>query len=331
LTESFPWTWGLLDVAGQYLPDGRRFLGVEVPLFIQFSIALFTGTVAATLVPPVRKSIPRQVEVGLWTALIVVCVIGVVSITNPVVRELTSAAFWGVDQIISTTVGLLIGGIVSWIAEHRFPIAGIVLVAGCLDLLALAVIRSYRAGKGWQPDVRLREWMELPRLTPAPQPVVVPYALDEVNRKLAAATAVAGAAMLTWLIQFSIWTRDVLLPRQAERLAHAAAIGRVESHARLESFRDTAAQLHFAARAWYAAAGVPAVNGIAERATEAVRAVKVGQGGVAAGLATGRIVDIHVLLSAQSIGWYGPMRPAPAATAEEEEEGAPGHTGRLAS
>jgi len=313
------------------LCDGRRFLGVEVPLLLQFSIALLTGMVAATLVPPVRKSIPRPIEMGGWIALIVVCVVGVMGITNPVVRELTTAAFWGVDQVINTTVGLIGAGIVGWISDNRFPIAKWVLLACGVDILALALLRSYRMSKGWQPVVRLREWIELPRLSaPAPAPVVVPYAIDDLNRKWAAATAVAGAAILNGLIHLSIWARDVLLPGQAKRLAHAAALGRVESRAHLESFRDTASQLQFAARTWYAA-GVPAVNGLAVKATEAVRAVKVGQRGAAPETTTGRMVEIHVLLSAQSIGWYGPMRTAPAAPAEEEEENASGHAGRLAS
>jgi hypothetical protein len=310
----------------------RRFLGVEVPLLLQFSIALFTGMVSATLVPPVRKSIPRPVEVGLWVALVIVCVVGVGSITNPIVRELTSAAFWGVDQIITTTAGLLVAGIIGWILEHRFPIASWVAVACLIDILLLALVRSHRKSKGWEPVVRLREWMELPRLaTPAREQVAVPYAIDVINRRWAAAIAVAGAAMVSGSIRFSIWARDVLLPRQAERLAHAAAAGRVGSRAQLESFRDTASHLRFAARAWYAAAGVPAVNGFAAKATEAVRALKAEQRGVTAEPAAGRVVDIHVLLSAQSIGWYGPIRPAPAAPIEEEEEDAAGHTGRLAS
>jgi hypothetical protein len=312
------------------LRDGRRFLGVEVPLLLQFSIALFTGMVAATLVPPVRKSIPRPVEVGLWIALVVVCVTGVVSITNPVVRELTSAAFWGVDRIITTTAGLLIAGVVGWIFEHRFPIANWVVLLCGADIIALAMLRSHRKGTLWQPHVRLREWMELPRLSaPAQAPVVVPYALDELNRKWAAASALAGAAILTGLISLSIWARDELLPRQTARLAHAAALGRVGSRARLESFRDTAAQLQFAARAWYAAAGAPAVNGLAVRATEAVQAVRAGRS-TAGVRAAGRMVDIHVLMSAQSIGWYGPLRPEPAVP-DEEEEDASGQTGRLAS
>jgi hypothetical protein len=306
----------------------RRFLGVEVPLVLQFSIALFTGMVGATLVPPVRKSIPRPVEVGLWIALILACVIGVVSITNPAVRELTSAAFWGVDQIITTTVGLIGAGIVAWIVEHRFPIANWVVLVYGADIMVLALLGSYRKGKGWQPDVRLREWMELPRLSaPTLEPVVTPYAIDDLNRRWAAASAVAGAAILTALVNFSIWARDVLLPRQAERLAHAAAVGRAESRAGLESLRDTASQLRFAARAWYAAAGAPAVNALATRATDAVLAVK----RQAAEPTTGRAVDIRVLMNAQSIGWYGPLRPAPAVTDGEEDEDVSEHTGRLAS
>jgi hypothetical protein len=304
---------------------------VEVPLLLQFSIALFTGMVAATLVPPVRKSIPRPIEFAFWLALVVVCVIGVVSITNPRARELTASAFWGVDQVINTLVGLLGAGVLGWIVDHRFTIAtGTVLVCA-LDILALAMVRSYRQARAWQPQVRLGEWMELPRRSTAPQRVEVPYAIDELNRKWAAAFAVAGATLLAWLINFSIWARDVLLPRQAERLAHAAALGRVESRARLESLRDTASQLRFAARSWYAAAGASAVNGLAAKATEAVRTVTTAQGGQAAGAKERRVADIHVLLSAQSIGWYGPLRPTATVQAEEEEEDAAGQSDRLAS
>ena len=46
----------------------------------------------------------------LWLALVFVCVIGALSITNPQARELTSSAFWGVDQVINTLVALLSRG-----------------------------------------------------------------------------------------------------------------------------------------------------------------------------------------------------------------------------
>ena len=138
-----------------------------MPLLLQFSIALFTGMVAATLVPPVRKSIPRPIEFVFWLALVVVCVIGVVSITNPRARELTASAFWGVDQVINTLVGLLGAGVLGWIVDHRFTIAtGTVLVCA-LDILALAMVRSYRQARAWQPQVRLGEWMDTVPAKPA--------------------------------------------------------------------------------------------------------------------------------------------------------------------
>jgi hypothetical protein len=304
---------------------------VEGPLLLQFSIALFTGMVAATLVPPVRKSIPRPVEILAWTALLLACVIGIIGIASPNARELTMSAVWGIDQVISTLVGLLGAGLVGWLADNRFAVATVVMFVLGADILALALVRSFRKSRGWQPRVRLIEWMELPRLAPAPpQPVAVPYALDELNRKWGAAAAIAGAALLTWLLNFAIWSRDVLLPRQAERLARAAAAGRVGSRAGLESLRDTAAQLQFAARAWYTAAGAPAVNDLTTKATTAVRSVRTARGAEAPGLGPSRAVDIRVLLSAQSIGWYGPVRPAPAVR-EEEDEDASQRTDRLAS
>jgi len=304
---------------------------VEVPLLLQFSIALFTGMVAATLVPPVRKSIPRPIEVVLWVVFVIVCLIAVTNIANPKVRELTASAFWGVDQVINTLAGLMGAGVVGWIVDHRFTIATCAVVVLAVDVLALAMVRSDRQARAWQPQVRLGEWMELPRRSIAPEPVVVPYALDELNRKWAAAFAVAGAALLAWLVNLSIWARDVVLPRQAERLAQAAAAGGVVSRARLELLRDTASQLQYAARSWYAAAGAPALDGLAAIAAEAMRTASSAQAEPAA-LEASRTADIHVLLSGQSIGWYGPLRPVAAVTDEEEEEGdATGQTDRLAS
>jgi hypothetical protein len=308
-----------------------RFLGVEMPLILQFSIALFTGMVAVTLVPSIRKSVPKPIEIALWTALIAACVIGVLGITSPNARELTSSAIWGVDQIIGTSVGLLFAGILGWLGDSRFAISTWTVIACGVDIMALALVRSHRQSLSWYPTVRLGEWMELPRLVATPEPVVLPYALDGVNRRLAAATAVAGARLLTLALNLFAWGRNVLLPRQAERLAHAAAIGRVESRARLDSFRDTASQLQFAARAWYTVAGAPAVNDLATKASDVARTVKSGQLGDAAGRKRGRLADIRVLLSAQSLGWYGPMQATPNGHLEEEGKDESGQAGRLAS
>jgi hypothetical protein len=295
----------------------------------EFSIALCTGLVAATLLPAIRKSIPRPIEVVMWAGLVVACVIGVLSITNPNARELTAAAFWGVDQVISTLVGLVGAGLLAWLAEHRFIIASGVTVIFVADVVALAVRYSYRHRYGWQPRVRLGEWMELPPMDPVRQPEAVPYAFERLNRRLAAAVAVAGAAFFTWFVNFSIWIRDVLVPGQAVRLATATAAGRLESRARLESLRDTASHLRFAARAMYTVAGAPAVSGLAGKANDAVRSAGGGQR-AAAGFASGKVAEIRVLLSTQTIGWYGPLRPTPVVEGEEDEDES-GQTSRLAS
>src|SRR5258708_38643628 len=113
-----------------------------MPLILQFSIALLTGTVAATLVPPVRRVVPRPVEIALWAALVVVCVFGVLSITNPHARELTASAVWGVDQVIITLAGLLGAGLTGWLLANRFTLAtGLTMVCG-VDVVALALLRS---------------------------------------------------------------------------------------------------------------------------------------------------------------------------------------------
>ena len=303
---------------------------MEGPLLLQFSIALFTGMVAATLVPPVRRVVPRPIEIALWVVLVVVCVFGVVSITNPQARELTTAAFWGGDQVTMTLAGLLGAGLTGWLLDNRFTLATCLAIACGIDIVALALLRSYRIGRLWQPRVRLYEWMELPRLAAA-EPVVVPYAVDELSRKLEAAMAVGGAALLAWAVSFAIWSRDVMLPQQAARLARAARAGRVGSRAGLESLQEAASQLRFAARSWYVAAGAPAVDGLAARATETVRSIgSARRGDGATAVTPGRAVDIHVLVSALSIGWYGPMRPASALQAEEDGDESQ-QTGRLAS
>jgi hypothetical protein len=308
---------------------------VEVPLLLQFSIALFTGMVAATFVPPVRRVIPRALEVGLWVGLFFVCGLGVVSVTDPSARELTSAALWGVDQVINTMVSLAIGGAIGFVADNRVAIATWLAVIAGVDLLVLALIRSMRAAQGWKPRVRLGEWMEMPLQAKfAAEPAVPTDGLADLNRRLAASGAVAGAQVLRWLVECAIWARDVVLPREAQRLAHAAEVGRVQSRAGLESLRDATLHLQFAARAWYSAAGAPVLNDFGMKATEAVRlAAAAGKRGAeSARLAPDQVIDIQALLSAQSIGWYGPLSAGPSLPPlHDEQDGAEQRSDRLAS
>jgi hypothetical protein len=201
-----------------------------------------------------------------------------------------------------------------------------IMIAGA-DIFALMFISSWRNSRAWQPRVRLREWMELP--VPA-RSVVLTEPTADVNRRLAAGSAVVGAAVLTKMVDASIWFRDVMLPREARRLAKAAEVGRVESHARLESLREASAHLQYAARAWYAAAGEPAVNGIAVKASGAARAAQ--RSLRPARLRADQVIDIQALLSAQSIGWYGPLSAGPIEPPHGEQDVTePPESDRLAS
>ena len=289
---------------------------MEVPLLLQFSIALFTGLVASTFVPPVRKSIPKMVEVLLWAALVTVCVLGALSITDPNARELSSSAAWGVDQVINTAVGMLLGGVGAWISDHRFGVATWLIIVAGVELIALALLRSRREGIGWQPRVRLREWMELPMPGAiANQPLAVSDPIAELNRKLAGALAFAGTTLLAAALNLAIWLRDVLVPREAGRAARAAAAGRSHSRASLDSLRDASAHLKYAASAWSTAVGQSADLGLQPSR-----------------LRPGQVVDIQALLTAQSIGWFGPLSMGPSTPAHREEDGNESErTDRLAS
>jgi hypothetical protein len=275
------------------------------PLLLQLSIALFTGMVAATLVPPVRAAIPKPIEIMLWVALVCVCLLGVAGITDANARELSASAAWGADQIINTLISLMLGGVATWILEHRFAIASwLVLVAGA-DIFALMFLGSLRSAQPWQPRVRLREWMELPvagsEAATARHRAVPADPLADVNRRLAAASALAGAALLAGMRDLTIWIRDVLVPRQAPRLADATATGRIGTRDRLDSLRDATAHLSYAARAWCTVAGEPAFNGLAARTAWAAK-----RGLKPVVQQPGDVIDIRAPISAQSIGWYGP-------------------------
>jgi hypothetical protein len=286
---------------------------VEVPL-PQLWIALFTGIVATTLVPAVRRGIPRPVEKGLWAGLIAFCALGVMNVTNVDARSLTAAIVWGVDQVLNTILGQVLDGAMAWLYARRFELAvWLVIVAG-VDVFALILMRSMRSAQAWRPRVRLREWMELPATPAVPATVAVPAAdpLANLNRRLMAATLLLAAALLTRTVDASIWIRNVMLPRQAQRMASAAQAGKDGSRARLEALREVTAHLQFAARAWYDGAGQPALNGLTARAGDAMHtALAAGRALHTPALQGGEVVDIQGLLSVQSIGWYGPLIAGP--------------------
>lgn len=299
------------------------------PLGLQFSIALCIGMVAATFAPSVRRSIPRWFEIAIWVALIFVCWLGIASIREPHARELTGSLNWAAGQLLNTLFGFARASVVGMLSAHRFGIANAVVIIFGADLLALALISSHRQGRAWQPQVRLRDWMEFPP-DHAQAPVAAPVvssAVDELNERLAAASAVAGAAAATWSVQFLIWARDVGLPRAEQRLALAVAQGRVETKVWLESVQETARELDSGARSRVAGTA-PEVNQLALRVAAILNGVTDAEQRIAPGARNlAKVVDIQALRIAQSFVRFG----LGASTDEKGEEIGTEHPDRLAS
>jgi hypothetical protein len=143
----------------------------------------------------------------------------------------------------------------------------------------------------------------VPALLPVQTPV--PYAVDELNERLSAATVTAGALAATWSVQFLVWARDIGLPRAEERLAQAVAAGRVETKVLLESVRETARELESGARNLLAASA-PEVNKLALRVAAILNGVTDAEQGVVPKVGkVAQVVDIQALRIAQNLGRFG--------------------------
>jgi hypothetical protein len=282
---------------------------------VQFSVALFAGLAAAMIVPPVRRSVPRWLEACIWLGLIVACWMAVTSFEGANARRVTASAAWGADQIVNTSIGLMFAGVFGWMHDHRHVIANAVVTLLGADVLLLILVRSHRKAQELQPRIVLGDWVEFPiHREPAMASAAVPYAMVELNLRAEHATAMLGASILTWVVHLLIWTRDVVIPRARVRQAEAMAAGRVQAAAGVESLRDGAIRLQVSARAWHAD-HAPAISGLALKAGQALDRVAVG----GAGVTEGQLVEVRALLSAQSIGWYGPIVPAPGSGSDRGE------------
>jgi hypothetical protein len=184
-------------------------------------IALFAGMVAFAIL---RRGTPRAVELVLWIGLIWVCVLGVTSTHDKQTRELTTAAAWGAVQTVGAVAGLLGQNFLAWLSEHRSAVATWVVLALGVDVLAIVLQQAHRQAVGWQPQVRLRDWMEMPRpgrQQPTRPPVM--SAVDELNARFNRWAPLAIAGALTQLTLLLIWSLDVLVPAAVRGLRDAAS------------------------------------------------------------------------------------------------------------
>ena len=183
-------------------------------------IALFAGMVGFAIL---RRGTARSVEILLLIGLIWVCVLGVTSTHDKQTRELTSAAAWGATQSVGAVAGVMSQTFMAWLSEHRIAVATWVVLAFGVDLLAIVLLQTHRQAVGWQPRVRLRDWMEMPR--PAkPQPAQAPVdaGVDELNARFNRWAPLATAGALMQMTLLLIWSLDVMVPAAARKLRHAA-------------------------------------------------------------------------------------------------------------
>lgn len=183
----------------------------------EFLIALFAAMVGFAIL---RRNTSRPIELVLWIGLVWVCVLGVTSTHNAQARQLTQAAVWGSTQIMGTIAGLLGQGFTGWVSQNRIAVADWVVLIFGIDLLAIVVLRTHRASAPWQPRVRLRDWMEMPRPNMTPAPAMAPAAsgVDEINERFNRWAPVATAGALTRLTLFLLWSIEVVMPATAKRL-----------------------------------------------------------------------------------------------------------------
>jgi len=164
----------------------------------------------AMIAPTVRHAVPRWLEALIWLGLIVTSWLAITNNQEVNTRHLTESAAWGADQIVNTSIGLVLAAareaVLLWLGEHRYAIANAVITLAGTDILALALVRSWRQSQGWHPRIALGDWFEVPlELAPAPAHVEVPYALDEWNRRAERASARLGTALLSKLVDMMTW------------------------------------------------------------------------------------------------------------------------------
>jgi hypothetical protein len=236
---------------------------------MQLSVALLAGAAASMIVSPVRRSVPRWVEALVWVGLIVACWLAVTNLREANVRFLTESLAWGADQIVKTSVGLLLAGLLAWMSDHRYPIAYGVVIALGADVMLLALARTHRQAEEALPRIMLGDWIEVP-LVRTPARVEVPYAMDELNRRAEHAAAMLAAAFLTWLVNLMIWTRDVVIPGARARqvwVLRRAAFGGADHALTDEKLINITALLRAQSIGWYGPI-LPVRPGVMSRSEE---------------------------------------------------------------
>jgi hypothetical protein len=143
-------------------------MGMGTSTSLQLWLVLFIGLASATLVPSVRRSVPRWIEAFIWLGLIASGWLTLTNVQGGQARLLTDSVTWGAGQILIVSVDVLVVGVKGWLSDHRFEIANTVVLVALLDAFLLAALALRRQAKKSLPRVMLGEWFEFPPAMPAP-------------------------------------------------------------------------------------------------------------------------------------------------------------------
>lgn len=122
------------------------------------------------LLAPVRRTVPRWIEAGIWLGLIASGWLTVTNVQGTNARFLTDSVAWAASQVVGASLELLTANLKGWLVAHKYGIADSVVLVALLDLFMLALLESRRQAKKSGPRVMLGEWFEFQpaRLAPAP-------------------------------------------------------------------------------------------------------------------------------------------------------------------
>jgi len=166
---------------------------------LQLSLVLFAGLAAATLVPSVRRSVPRWVDAVVWLGLMASGWLTVTHVQGASARFLTDSVTWGLGQVVKVSTEIVLADVEAWLTEHRFGIANTFVVLALLDVFLLAALESHRQGKKSSPRVMLGEWFEFTALRPAIASTLALRAWDERSLAAERVKGLTGAGrLLTW-------------------------------------------------------------------------------------------------------------------------------------
>jgi len=114
-----------------------------------FLVALTTGLVAATLVPAIRKELPRRLEMAIWLVFVFTCWTAYINVRDPRARILVGDLSWASGQLVRSTAALSALTLVSWLGSHPLVVASLFALGGLAIAIAVRGMSASLVEQAW--------------------------------------------------------------------------------------------------------------------------------------------------------------------------------------